>query len=120
MDIEDKIKESFVDWLKHDETKLMEVFGASDEHWMKFMQQEMEEIESEVLKEPEKAYSHLLSLVGFSCRATKDRPRTASLLTSFLRKFKDILGKIKTALGAESFSITFSIPFDVSVSLTFS
>lgn len=120
MDADDRIKKSFGDWLKKGEVKLRDLLDTTDEHWRAFLKKEMGLINEEVEKEPEKAYGHIMSLLSFIGGSSRKVPRLARLLAEFVKDITTSMTKIKNALGAESFSIILSVPFDISVSLTFS
>lgn len=120
MDSDERIEKSLQDWLQRGEVKLRDLLDTTDDHWRAFFKKEVGLIEEEVDKEPEKAYGHIMSLFSFIGGSSRKVPRLAKLLAEFVRDITDVMTKIKKALGAESFSITLSVPFDISVSLTFS
>lgn len=120
MDMAEKIKQTLEKWLETGEMDVRDFFEAADTHWESFISSEFSAIEEEIKTDPEKAYSHLVSLSDFTGHAAQKKPRIIRVLTGFIRKFIDIMHKLKTVLGAQSFSVSVSLPFYLSLSLTFS
>ncbi len=116
----DSIAQSFEEWLQRGEVRLRDLISATDEHWREYFSREIDQISQEVDDAPERAYAHLLSLVGFAGSNSGKSPRIVKILGEYVRKLADIMGKIAKALGASSFSIIVSVPFDLSIDLTFS
>lgn len=120
MDNIEKIRGSLDKWLESGEMDVKDFLETADEHWESFINSEFSKIEDELKTDPEKAYSHLVSLANFTGHAAHKKPRIIRVLSGFIRRFIDVMRKLKTALGAGSFSVTVSFPFDLSLTLTFS
>ena len=120
MDMADNIKQTLDNWLETGEMDIKDFFEAADEHWESFISSEFADIDEELKTDPEKAYGHLVSLADFAGHAAEKKPRIVKVLTGFIHKFIDVMRKLKTMLRAESFSISVSLPFYLSLSLSFS
>lgn len=120
MELVDKIKETMENWLETGEVEFGEILEATEKHWDAFIDDEFNSIESDLKDDPAKAYGHVVSLANFTGHAAEKNPRIIRILTGYIRKFIDVMHKLKTLLGAASFSVSVATPFYLSLSLTFS
>lgn len=84
-----------------------------------FMESSLKDADSFTDSNPSEAYSRVMKLANVSGHMARKKPALVELLGHYVEKFVDIMNKVKKALGAVSFTITVSFPFDMSISLTF-
>lgn len=115
----------------------METFKDKVEKWIEDFDQELElgehylddvknyvesslkDADSFTDSNPSEAYSRVVKLANVSAHMARKKPALVELLGHYVEKFVAIMEKVKKALGAVSFTITVSFPFDMSISLTF-
>lgn len=120
MDLVQKIKETMENWLETGEVEFGEILEATEDHWDSFIDGEFKSIEDDLKTDPGKAYGHVVSLANFTGHAAEKNPRIIRILTGYIKKFIDVMHKLRELLGATSFSVSVATPFYLSLSLTFS
>lgn len=120
MELVDKIRKTMDEWLETGEVEFGDIIEATEKHWDEFINQEFDAIENDLKTDPGKAYGHVVTLANYTGHAAEKNPRIIKILTGYIRKFIDVMHKLKTLLGAASFSVSVSTPFYLSLSLTFS
>lgn len=93
------------------------------EHYMddvgEFFETSLKDAESFSESDPAGAYSKVLKLADVGGHVARKKPALVELLGHYVGRFIAVMEKVKKALGAVSFTITVSFPFDMSISLTF-
>ncbi len=118
--------------MEHDDS-----FKVRAEKWMKGLEDELEigEHELDDLKDfvdtslsdadslsesnPAEAYSRVVKIANVAGHLARKKPALVDLLEHYVDKFISVMTKVKKALGAVSFTISVSFPFDLGISLTF-
>ncbi len=93
------------------------------EHYLddvrEFFESSLAEAEGSSDSDPAGAYSKVLKLANVGAHAARKKPELVEMLGHFVGRFVTVMEKVKKALGAVSFTLTVSFPFDMSISLTF-
>lgn len=84
-----------------------------------FIETSLEEAEAISDSSPSDAYGKVLKLASVGSHTARRKPALVELLSHYVEKFISIMEKVKKALGAVSFSISVSFPFDMFIGLTF-
>lgn len=94
--------------------------GESDlDDLEKYLQKELDNAGKLLDTSPAEAYGRVVRLAHATGTMARKKPFIVDLLDKYVQKFVDIMNRVKKALGAVSFTITVSFPFDISLSLTF-
>lgn len=119
MDMIDKIREELEHWLKTGEIRFHALEETTEEHWKSYFDSELKKIENTVSADPSGAFSHLVTLSDFASRSSEKHPLVVRAITGFMKRMVHILGRVRELMGAQGFSITVSVPFDLSLTLSF-
>lgn len=84
-----------------------------------YITRSLDDAESSVSSDPSHAYSSVLKVASVSGHVARKKPFIVDLLSKHLQHIISVLNEIKKAMGATSFSVTVSFPFDLSISLSF-
>lgn len=118
MPSDDRISKKIEDWLSGVEKDFD--IGLEDLHDLdSYIRKELDDIDSMVEGDPDTAYGRVMKLAGVAGHAARKRPHLVGLLTGYLHRFISIMKKLQKEMGALSFSISVSFPFDMSITLTF-
>lgn len=113
-DIPNKIKT----WLRdlksevEDEPHILEELDS-------YLAKEFDTADSISDSQPEEAYGRILRLADLSSKAASKKPLLIRVFTKYLKRFVNAMTNVQKAMGAVSFTISVSFPFNISLSLTF-
>jgi hypothetical protein len=113
-----KISKKIEDWLSGAE-KDFEIGLDDIRDFDSYIGKELDDIDSIVEGDPNTAYGRVMKLAGVAGHAARKRPHIIGLLTGYLHRFISIMKKVQKEMGAVSFTISVSFPFDLGISLTF-
>ncbi len=68
---------------------------------------------------PGEAYGKILEIANLTSKAAVKEPLLVGLLMKYLQRFVNVMNKVQKAMGAASFSIAVSFPFDIDLILNF-
>lgn len=106
------------DWFSGAEKELD--IGMEDLHNLDaYLMKEFDDLDSTADQDPEEAYGRVVKLAGVCGHAARKRSRLVGLLSKYIHRFISVMNKLQKDLGAVSFSITVSFPFDISITLNF-
>lgn len=88
-------------------------------HLDAYLKKEFDALDSSADSNPEDAYGRVVKLAAVCGHAARKKDHLVGLLTRYLHRFISVMRKVEKDMGAASFSITASFPFDLSISLTF-
>lgn len=106
------------DWLKGAEKDLdigMEEMGQLDG----YLNKEFDDLDSTADQDPEGAYGKVIRVAAVCGHAARKKSHLVGLLSKYVHRFISIMNRLQKDLGAVSFSITVSFPFDISLTLNF-
>lgn len=114
----DEIPEKIRKWLEDvgSELKIGEEDLADLEA---FLQSEFDKADSVSDSEPTEAYARVIRIADISSRTASKRPFLIRLFMKYLQRFVDVMKRVQKSMGAISFSISVSFPFNVSITITF-
>ncbi len=114
----DSFRDRVERWIKGIDSEL-----KLDEHYLddvrEFIESSLKEAENLSDSAPSDAYGKVLELANVSSHAARRKPVLVEMLGHYVERFIGIMQKVKKSLGALSFSITVSFPFDLYISLSF-
>lgn len=84
-----------------------------------YLDRELDDAQTMSSTDPAGAYGKVMKLANSTGVMARKKPMLVELLGKYVKRFVDVMNEIKKALGALSFTITVSFPFDMSLSLTF-
>lgn len=84
-----------------------------------FLQQEFDSAETMSDSNPGDAYGRILGIASISSKAASKKPLMIRVFMKYLNRFVNIMNKVQHAMGAVSFSIGVSFPFDIELVLNF-
>lgn len=94
--------------------------GEEDlDDFREYLESSLDDAEKSSGSDPEGAYGKVVKLASVTSHAARRKPLLVDVLTKYVKRFITILEEVKKALGALSFTLTVSFPFDLSISLTF-
>lgn len=112
------IRKRVEDWLKGIEMDI-EIGEQDIDDFQDYLESELRDAENTSATNPSEAYGKVVRLASVTSHAARKKPLLVSVLNRYVQRFVNVMGNVKKALGAESFTITVSFPFDLSISLTF-
>ena len=84
-----------------------------------YLLKEFDDLDSTVAQDPEAAYGRVVRIAAVCGHAARKRSHLVGILTKYIHRFISVMSKLQKELGAISFSISVSFPFDISLSLNF-
>lgn len=84
-----------------------------------YLGKEFDELDSTADQNPEEAYGRVVRVAAVCGHAARKRSHLVGILTKYIHRFISVMNKLQKDLGAVSFSISVSFPFDISLSLNF-
>lgn len=84
-----------------------------------YMEKTLKEIEDISMSDAKEAYGKLIRLAGVGSHAAGRKHELVELFGHYVDHFSKIMEKVRIALGAASYTISVSFPFDMGISLTF-
>ena len=84
-----------------------------------YLMKEFDDLDSTVAQDPEAAYGRVVRIAAVCGHAARKRSHLVGILTKYIHRFVSVMSKLQKELGAISFSISVSFPFDISLSLNF-
>lgn len=114
----DSFRDRVERWIKGIDSEI-ELSGNYADDMREFIEFSLKEAEGLLDSAPSYAYGKVLKLANVSSHAARRKPALVELLGHYVERFIGIMQKVKKALGAVSFSITVSFPFDLYISLSF-
>ena len=118
MTMEDNLRERIDNWLRGVE-KEIEIGEHDAAQLESYLEDQMDDAETSSRTNPEEAYGKVVKLASVASHMARRKPALVDLLNRYVQRFVSVMNTVKKALGAVSFSITVSFPFDLSISLTF-
>lgn len=118
MAVEDGFSSRIERWFKGLE-KDIEIDERDLEHFDSYIMESLKDADSSADSDPNGAYSKIVKLAGVAGHLARKKPFIVEILGKYIQHFESVMKKIEKALGATSFTITVSFPFDLSISLTF-
>ena len=114
----DSFRKKVEDWVNGIENDLD--VGIDELHDMEnYLKSELDDIESSADADPEGAYGRVVKLAGVCGHAARRKSHLAGIFARYLHRFISIMQKLQKDMGALSFTISVSFPFDLTLSLTF-
>lgn len=106
------------DWLKGAEKDLD--IGVEDMDYLdSYLKKEFDDLDSTADQNPEAAFGRVLKVAAVCAHAARKRSHLVGLLSRYVHRFISVMNRLQKDLGAISFSITVSFPFDISLTLNF-
>lgn len=118
MEYDDSFKVRAEKWLKGMEKEL-EIGEHELDDLKDFMETSLSDADSLSESNPTEAYSRVVKVANVTGHLARKKPALVGLLEHYVDKFIEVMNKVKKALGAVSFTISVSFPFDLGISLTF-
>lgn len=118
MSSQEEFYKKIEDWLSGLE-KDFDVGVEDVQHLDSYLKKEFDELDSTADQNPDAAYGRVVKLAGVCGHAARRKSHLVSILNKYLHRFISIMKRLQKDMGALSFTITVSFPFDLSISLTF-
>lgn len=115
---EEDFKSRVESWLRGLKTEL-EMDEKDLEHLDSYIMESLKDADSSADSDPTGAYSKVVKLANVTGHLARKKPFVVEILGKYVEHFASVMKKVQKALGALSFTISVSFPFDVSISLTF-
>ena len=84
-----------------------------------YLLKEFDDLDSNADQDPDASYGKVIKLAAVCGHAARKRNHLVGMLTKYIHRFITVMNRLQKDLGAISFSISVSFPFDISLSLNF-
>lgn len=119
MDLDARLADIMLDWYRDGRSKIEDLADVEDGKWENLIEQTMKDIEGDVAKFPEKAFSKMINFLNFMESAARSLPHIARIIGSYIGRIRNVLGSVAKSLGASSFSLSVGTPFSINFSMNF-
>ena len=84
-----------------------------------YLKKEFDDLDASADHDPDAAYGKVVKLAAVCGHAARKRNHLVGFLAKYIHRFISVMSRLQKGLGAISFSISVSFPFDISLSLNF-
>lgn len=119
LDFDARIEDVMLDWYRDGKSKIEDLADVEDDKWDSLIEKTLQDVEGDMAKFPERAFSKMMNFLNFMESAARSLPHIARIVAAYIGRIRKILGSIAKFLGASSFSISIGTPFYLNFSMNF-